>query len=126
MAQTPISTANTIARAMNRLYHTHLVINTTQFYGGEGKLVRMYTVKDAFYYGGDYSDKQLFKTASGIYTCLFMRDLLFSFQGRELKEETNEGYLRVREKNNADYSIEYMKGVYLNAENSNDGEEAES
>ncbi|MBO5628164.1 MAG: hypothetical protein J5965_03705 [Aeriscardovia sp.] len=122
MARTPITTANTIARAMNQLYKTHIVINTSQFYGGEGKLVRMYVVKDSFYYKGEYSDKQIFKSASGVYTCLFMRDLLYAFQNKEIPEENNEGYNRVREKNNADANIEYMKGVYLNAETINEGE----
>ena len=116
MAPTPISTANTIVRAMNQLYGTHLVINTSQFFGGEGKLVRMYIVKDSFYYGGQYSDKQIFKSASGVYTVLFMRDLLYAFQGKEEVDSGNEGYKRVREKNNADAAIEYMKGAYLNAE----------
>lgn len=113
MAPTPISTANTIARAMNQLYHTHIVINTTQFYGGEGKLVRMYVVKDAFYYSGNYSDRQLFKSASGVYTVLFMRDLLYTFQGKEIPDSGNEGYRKVFIKNNGNGSIEYMKGVYL-------------
>lgn len=116
MAPTPISTANTIARAMNQLYGTHVVINTSQFYGGDGKLVRMYVVKDAFNYGGGYSDRQLFKSASGIYTVLFMRDLLYAFQGKDAVDSNNEGYYRVFAKNNGQGSIEYMKGVYLNAE----------
>jgi len=123
MAPTPISTANTIARAMNQLYHTHLVINTSQFYGGEGKLVRMYIVKDSFYYKGQYSDKQLFKSASGVYTVLFMRDLLYAFQGKEEVDADNEGYDRVKAKNNVEASIEYMKGAYLNAESELEGEQ---
>lgn len=116
MAPTPISIANTIARAMNSEFKTHIVINTSQFYGGEGKLVRMYIVKDSFCYNGKYSDKEIFKSASGVYTCLFMRDLLYAFQGRDIPEENNEGYNNVKEKRNAEASIEYMKGVYLNVE----------
>lgn len=112
MAPTPITTANTIARAMNNLYGTHIVINTTNFYGGEGKLVRMYVVKDSYKYNGGYSNKELFCSASGIYTCLFMRDLLYSFQGREVPEEENEGYINVKAKKNAEGAIEYMKSVY--------------
>ena len=116
MAATPITTANTIARAMNQLYKTHIVINTSQFYGGDGKLVRMYVVKDAFYYGGKYSDKQIFKSASGVYTALFMRDLLYAFQGKEIPDFSNPGYERVRAKNNVDAAIAYMKGAYLDVE----------
>lgn len=116
MAPTPITTANTIARAINQLFHTHIVINVTQFYGGEGKLVRMYVVKDAFYYSGKYSDRQLFKSASGVYTVLFMRDLLYALQGKESVDSENEGYCRVFAKNNAQASIDYMKEAYLDAE----------
>lgn len=122
MAQTPITIANTIARAMNQMFGTHIVINTSQFYGGEGKLVRMYIVKDSFYYKGQYSDKQIFKSASGIYTALFMRDLLYTFQNKEKVESDNPGYDRVFAKNNAQASIDYMKGVYLDAEPEDEGD----
>ena len=115
MAKTPITIAKPIANAMNIQYKTHLVINTSQFYGGEGKLVRMYVVKDSFYSQGQYSDRELFKTASGVYCCLFLRDLMYAFQGRtDVPEETNEGYLNVLAKKNGLGSIEWMKGVYLN------------
>ena len=120
MAASPISIAYNIAKAMNLMYHTHIVINTSQFYGGEGKLVRMYIVKDSFYYKGQYSDKQIFKSASGVYTVLFMRDLLYAFQGKEPVDSQNDGYKRVFAKNNAEVSIDYMKGAYLNAEPDDD------
>lgn len=113
MAKTPITIAKTMANALNTMYKTHIVINTSQFFGGEGKLVRMYVVKDSYYSHGSYSDRELFKTASGVYCCLFMRDLLYSFQGKEPDEETNEGYKNVLEKRNGLASIEYMKGAYL-------------
>lgn len=115
MAKTPITIARTIANAMNIQYKTHIVINTSQFYGGEGKLVRMYVVKDSYYSQGQYSDQELFKTASGVYCCLFMRDLLYAFQGKESDEdEPNEGYLNVLDKRNGLGSIEWMKEAYLN------------
>ena len=113
MAKTPITIARTMANALNLTYKTHIVINTSQFFGGEGKLVRMYIVKDSYYSQGAYSDKELFKTASGVYACLFMRDLLYAFQGREEVKEDNEGYLNVLARKNGRASIEYMKEVYL-------------
>lgn len=114
MAKTPITIARTIANAINVEFKTHLVINTSQFFGGEGKLVRMYIVKDSYYDHGKYADKELFKTASGVYCCLFMRDLLYAFQGRESDAaEENEGYLNVLDKRNGRASIEYMKEAYL-------------
>ena len=109
---TPMGTALKISTALNELYKCHCVINTQSFFGREGKAVKMYVVKDSYNYGGEHCDKELFRSASAIYTCLFMRDLLFAMQDRELEEETNEGYIRVREKRNADASIEYMKVKY--------------
>lgn len=113
MAKTPITMARTIANALNMKFKTHIVINTSQFFGGEGKLVRMYIIKDSFYSQGSYSDKELFKTASGVYACLFMRDMLYAFEGREPEPEDNEGYLNVLAKKNGKASIDYMKEVYL-------------
>lgn len=109
---TPVGTAMKIASALNELYHCHCVINTQSFFGREGKAVRMYIVKDSYNYGGEHCDKELFRSASGIYTCLFMRDLLYTMQGKKIVEETNEGYIRVREKRNADAAIEYMRMKY--------------
>ena len=112
MARTPITIARTIANAINSMFHTHLVINISQFYGEQGKLVRMYVVKDCFYSRGAYSDKELFKTASGVYTCLFMRDLLYALQGKEIPHEDNEGYNNTLERKNGLASINYMKEAY--------------
>ena len=85
--------------------------------------MRMYIVKDSYYSGGTYSDKQIFKSASGVYTVLFMRDLLYAFQGKDPVDSMNEGYYRVRAKNNVDVAIEYMKGAYLNVEPDDDERE---
>lgn len=113
MSPTPISLARTMVNAMNNMYGTHLVINTSSFYGGEGKLVRMYTVKDAYNYNGEYSNKEIFCSASGIYVCLFMRDLLYTFQGKDRVEEDNEGYNNVLAKKNGLENIDYMVKTYL-------------
>lgn len=114
MAKTPITLAKTIVLAMNRTYHTHIVINTSSFYGGEGKLVRMYTVKDAYHIGNQgYSNKELFCTASGVYTLLFMVDMLNRFQGKEIVDHRNEGYYNVFAKKNGQDAIDYMVKTYL-------------
>lgn len=122
MSPTPITLARTMANAMNRLYGTHIVINVSQFFGGEGKLVRMYAVKDAFNYHGQYSNKELFCSASGIYVCLFMRDLLYTFQGKEVPDEDNEGYKNVLARKNGKESIDYMVKAYLETTGGEDDE----
>lgn len=113
MAKTPITIAKSIALAMNQTYQTHIVINTSSFYGEGGKVVRMYTVKDSYNYRGKYSNKELFCSASGVYTCLFMVDLLYTFQGKELDDHENPGYTNVFMKKNGQAAIEYMKGAYF-------------
>lgn len=114
MARTPITIARTLVNALNHIYNTHLVINTTSFHGGEGKIVRMYSVKDAYNMGAKgYSNKELFCTASGVYTCLFLVDLLYTFQGRELENHGNEGYYNVFDRKNGQAAIDYMVDKYL-------------
>lgn len=115
MSPTPITKARTIANALNQIYGTHIVINTSQFFGGEGKLVRMYVIKDAYYYGGKsaYSDKELFKTASGIYALMFMVDMLDAFKGKEITDRGNEGYQNVLARKNGLANIDYMVKTYL-------------
>jgi hypothetical protein len=123
MAKTPITIAKNIVLAMNSIYHTHLVINVSSFYGGEGKLVRMYSVKDAYNYRGQYSNKEIFCSASGVYTCLFMVDLLSSFQGKELEDHNNEGYDNVFARKNGQAGIDYMKEVYLGESRTGEADE---
>lgn len=114
MAKTPITIARTLTNAMNHMYGTHLVINTTSFHGGEGKIVRMYSVKDAYNLGHKgYSNKELFCTASGVYVCLFMVDLLYTFQGKDIEDHHNEGYYNVFARKNGQAAIDYMVDKYL-------------
>lgn len=116
MAKTPITIAKGIVLAMNQLYGTHLVINTSSFYGNENKLIRMYSVKDSYRLDGSNVSKELFCSASGVYTCLFMVDLLAAFQGKDREEHDNEGYDRVFARKNCQANIDYMKGAYFDAE----------
>lgn len=124
MAKTPITIAKSLCLAMNYQYKTHLVINTTQFYGEGGRLIRMYSVKDAYNYQGKYANKELFCTASGVYTCLFMVDLLNAFRGIE-SEDHGDGYNNVFARKNGQGSIEYMKEVYLENELESESDEAD-
>lgn len=113
MAKTPITTARTIAQALNHIYKTHIVINTSSFYGGEGKIVRMYTVKDAYNLGHQgYSNKELFCSASGVYVLLFLVDLLATFRGKEPEDHHNEGYYNVFARKNGQAAIDYMLNTY--------------
>ena len=116
MAKTPITIAKTICLAMNNMYKTHLVINTSQFYGEGSRLIRMYSVKDAYNYQGKYANKELFCSASGVYTCLFMVDLLNAFRNEPLEDHKNEGYDNVFARKNGQAAIDYMKEVYLEHE----------
>lgn len=110
-----ILTAKKIARGLNAKYGSRLVINTSEFYGDNGNLVRVYVVKDAFYNSdGSHVNKELFKSASGVYTVLFMRDLNLLADGLELEPEENDPkWARVRESKGAFESFNYFIETYV-------------
>ena len=113
----PVGTALKIADALNFTYGCHVVVNNKSFFGREQKPVKMYIVQDSWYDPdtGAWVDKELFKTASGVYCCLFLRDLLFSFQHKELPNEDNR-YQDIRESKNIYDSIDYMLANYQQEE----------
>lgn len=114
MTSSPITIARTIANALNMTFHTHVVINTTQYFKNKQN-IRLYVIKDSYY--GEipfrkYFDKELFKTSSGVYACLFMRDLLWAFQGKAANDNPNEGYTKAFLEKNLGKSIDYMLDRY--------------
>ena len=114
MSQTPITIARTIANALNMTFKTHVVINQSNFFKN-GHQIKMYTIKDSYYDEipfRKYFDKELFKTSSGVYACLFMRDLLYAFQQKKVEDNPNEGYLHVFSEKNLQKSIDYMLDRY--------------
>lgn len=116
MSKSPITIARTIANALNMTFHTHVVINQNYFHKSlEGRPIRMYVVKDSYYEPlpfRKYWDKELFRTASAIYTCLFLRDLLWAFQGKVMQNEPNEGYKKIFLDKELSKSIDYMLDRY--------------
>jgi len=114
MAGKPIIVAQNIVKAMNSSFGTHVVINMTQFYDGDNKLAKVYHVKDIYRMNGtmDFVDHELFRSSSGVYICLFVRDLLYALQGKEIPHEENEGYNNVCVKRDANSGIKYMLDMY--------------
>lgn len=110
-----IKTAKKIARGINFMYGTRLVINVSEFYGGEGNLIRLYVVKDAFYEQGEgYINKELFKSASAVYTVLFMRDLMDLLRHKEITDDSqNEGWMRARARHTPEAAYDYIYENYL-------------
>lgn len=113
MANNLLSLSKKLIRALNTKYKCHIVLNYSEFFGAEGKPVRVYSVKDSYNINGKYGDKELFRSASIIYVVLFIRDLYYSMNDIEIAEETNEGYIKMKEKRNAEANIEYMKEKYI-------------
>lgn len=107
--------ARKLANGINHQYGTHLVINVNEFYGDGGNLVRMYEVKDSFYSPTKGSvNKSLFKSASGVYTVLFMRDLMLKIQGQDLPpDEEDPGWAATREKKGAIQAFDYVLENYV-------------
>ena len=114
MSSSPITIARKIANAMNMTFHTHIVINQVSFFKNKN-YIKMYVIKDSYY--GEipfrkYFDKELYKTASPVYACLFMRDLMWAFQGKAAADNPNEGYTNAFLEKNLDKSIDYMLERY--------------
>jgi hypothetical protein len=112
MSTNVLALARKIAKAVNVKYKTHLVICQTPFFRGTEE-VTMKIIKDAFYTDEGYFEKQLFRSASSIYICLFMRDILDSLDGKERADADNPGYDEVFAKNTGDISIQYLKENYI-------------
>lgn len=108
----PISIAEKLCTAMNMKYGTHIVINTNKFFGKEDMVVKMHVVKDVYGRGRAFVDEELFRSASSIYICLFMRDLMYSFEGRDIPEG-DEGWEHQKETKPVAQSIDYMRKKYL-------------
>ena len=111
MAQ-PLKLSDRICRALNVTYGTNVVVDAQKFIGKEGTTVTMHVVKDARGRGVFGHSKELFRSGSAIYTCLYMRDLLYSFQGRELPTD-DEGWERMKEYRKTDESIAWMLNKYV-------------
>lgn len=113
----PVGTALKIADALNYMYGCHVVVNNKSFFGKEQRPVKMYIVQDSWYDQdtGAWRDEILFKSASGVYACLFLRDLLFSFQGKELPNEDNR-YQNIRDSKDVYRSIDFMLANYKQEE----------
>lgn len=111
----PLMTAKKIAKGINMKYGSRIVINTAEFYGDNGNLVRMYEIKDAYYgQNGEPVNKRLFRSASGVYTVLFMRDLMLKIQGKDLPPvEEDPGWAATREKKGAFQAFDYILEKYV-------------
>jgi len=108
----PLSLAEKISTALNAKYGTHIVINSNKFFGKEGTIVNMHVVKDVYGRGHSYCDEELFRSASSIYTCLFMRDLLYYLDGKDIPKG-DEGWERQKAIKHPEVSFEYMRKKYL-------------
>lgn len=118
----PLMTAKKIAKGLNCEFGAHIVINTSDFYSERGNretgtpnLVRMYVIRDCYYSSdGTYVNEELFKSASAIYTLLYMRDLLYKMRGQELPpDDADPGWTATRLKKGAFSSFDYMVEKYV-------------
>ncbi len=114
MATNLVLKSKRIALAINAKYNAHVVIGTSAFYGNTGDLVNMITVKEAYYGAAGYEEFELFKSASSVYTLMFMIDLLNALDGKEVVEPSpDSGYHKLFFKRDVPKSIQYMKEKYI-------------
>lgn len=112
MSTNVLALARKIAKAVNMKYHTHIVICSSPYIKNNEE-INIKVVKDAFYTDEGYFEKKLFRSASSIYICLFMRDVLDALDGKEAVDAGNPGYDEAFHKNLADASIQYLKENYI-------------
>lgn len=113
MATNLVRMSKKIALALSIRYGAHVVIGSAAFYGNTGELVNMLVVKDAYYGENGYEEYELFKSASSVYTLMYMRDLLTVMDGGELTEPDEEsGYYKLFFKRDVPKTTEYMKEKY--------------
>lgn len=115
MAKTIKITVKMMA-GLNHMYGCHLTLSENKFFGTEGQPITMYIVKDCYREkDGHFIDDELFRSASLIYTCYFMRELMFAMKGEEappIEGDIAEKWAHIREKRNVDKSIQLMKEKY--------------
>lgn len=93
-----------MVQAMNREYGSHLVAYTKEFYGKEGTLIRMHSVRDSFFDGVKWIDDELFRSMSAAYTVMFCRDMMYALRG-EAVPPAEGGWAECRAKRNVDKAI---------------------
>lgn len=102
--------------AVNRLYNCHIVLNISSFFNnreGPNNQVNMYILKEEYHFpDGERVNRELFRSASSVYTCLYMRDLLYVLQDKEIPDDNNEGWENMKIKRNVAESIAYIKEKY--------------
>lgn len=126
MATNLIGKAKLLCSAINQNFKSHVVISINEFFGGEGRQVRVYVVRDAYYNNGTYDDKELFKSAALVYVILYLRDLLYTLQGRDVPEDLdNEGWQKMKLKRMTADTLKYMKEKYVDLPNFSDTDETD-
>ena len=109
-----MNTAIKLSQGLSYKYGTHVVINTRKFYSGDNNPITMYVIKDTYAAGGEWFDEELFKTTSMFQVIMFLRDMLFTFQGNEIP--VDERWTPIREKKGVDVAIRRMKERYCGSD----------
>lgn len=113
MATNVLALSRKLVNAINAKYGSRLVICSNYFFRS-GKEVHMKILKDSYYdEEGVYAGHELFSTASSIYMCLFLKDLLDEMGGSERADTNNPGYDAIFSRKDGQKSIDYMKEKYV-------------
>lgn len=95
-------TINKLLQALNSRGQG-LLYNRKQFMGKEGQPHTLYTISRAYWdeSKGKYGSRELYKTTSTVRIALYLRDLWYLEEGRELPTD-NEIWNKLREQINAE------------------------
>jgi hypothetical protein len=114
-----IKTALRLTDAVNRQYGAHILISSSKFFGDNGRPVTVFVVEDSYKpsNGGRIVRDELFRSSSGAYVCFFLRDLLYTLEGKEIPPDEvggiHTGWVNIKKKKDIYKSIEFIKEKYV-------------
>lgn len=102
--------------AINTKYKCHLVMNVSSYFNHRSNInshVNMYVIKEEYHFeDGERVNKEVFRSASLVYACLYLRDLLFTLEGKSIPLNLDDGWAKMRAKRDVDSSIAYLEEKY--------------
>lgn len=113
-----IKTALRLTDAVNRQYGAHILISSSKFFGDNGRPVTVFVVEDSYKpENGRIVRDELFRSSSGAYVCFFLRDLLYTLEGKEIPPDEeggiHTGWVNIKKKKDIYKSIEFIKEKYV-------------
>ena len=98
---------------INHKYHCNVVVNTSQFHRkGSPEPVTITKVSDTYIDDdGSFQSMPLYGSSSSVYVMLYLRDLFFALEGREIPQD-NENFMHSKNYVASRDTIKEMVNIY--------------